>query len=106
MPQAVITTILFTDLVGSTELQSQLGDDEMQAVRRAHFVMLGDQVAAHRGEVVKSLGDGVMAVLGSASDAVACAIAIQQSVARQASTHAAKPSAALSVRVGLSAGET
>jgi class 3 adenylate cyclase len=73
MTQSSITTILFTDLVGSTELQSQLGDDEMQAVRRAHFVMLGDQVAVHRGEVVKSLGDGIMAACASASDAVACA---------------------------------
>ena len=54
MTHSSITTILFTDLVGSTELQSQLGDDQMQAVRRAHFVMLGDQVAAHRGEVVKA----------------------------------------------------
>jgi class 3 adenylate cyclase len=63
-------TVLFTDLVGSTELLAQLGDDAMQAVRRRHFAVLGDGVAAHRGEVVKSLGDGIMAVFASATDAV------------------------------------
>ena len=82
MTPAAITTILFTDLVGSTELQSQLGDDEMQAVRRAHFAMLSDQVGAQRGEVVKSLGDGVMAVFAGASDYQAGEVTMMQAQLR------------------------
>jgi class 3 adenylate cyclase len=99
-------TVLFTDLVGSTELLAQLGDDAMQAVRRRHFAVLGDGVAAHRGEVVKSLGDGIMAVFASATDAVSCAVALQRAVtpprAALARPHA---DATLAMRIGLSAGE-
>src|SRR5262245_32763765 len=94
-------TLLFTDLVGSTELLARLGDDEMQAVRRRHFALLGDAVAANRGELVKSLGDGIMAAFSGASDAVACAVAMQRSAARSAR----RGDAPLSVRIGLSAGE-
>lgn len=75
-------TLLFTDLVGSTELLAQLGDEQMQAVRRRHFALLGEAVAAHGGQVVKSLGDGIMATFSSASDAVGCAVVIQRGVAR------------------------
>src|SRR5512139_2014245 len=99
MPGTV--TLLFTDLVGSTDLLMQLGDDEMQAVRRRHFALLGDEVAAHHGEVVKSLGDGIMAVFTSASDAVGCAVALQRAVARTARRGQAR----LAMRIGLSAGE-
>lgn len=99
MPGTV--TLLFTDLVGSTQLLAQLGDDEMQAVRRRHFVLLSDEVAAHGGKVVKSLGDGIMAAFSGASDAISCAIAIQRAVVR----HQRRDAAPLAVRVGISAGE-
>lgn len=100
MPGTV--TLLFTDLVGSTELLAQLGDDQMQAVRRRHFALLGDAVVAHGGQVVKSLGDGIMATFSGASDAVGCAVAIQLGVARSRGRRA---DAALTVRIGVSAGE-
>jgi class 3 adenylate cyclase/tetratricopeptide (TPR) repeat protein len=99
MPGTV--TLLFTDLVDSTELLARLGEDEMQAVRRRHFLLLNDEVATHHGEVVKSLGDGIMAAFDGAGDAVACAIAIQRAVAR----NQRRGTAPLAVRIGVSAGE-
>ena len=97
-----ILTILFSDLVRSTELLSRLGDDAAGELRRMHFRLLRDAVRKHRGTEVKSLGDGVMATFASAIDAVKCAIAMQQSVHRQGQ---ANPDLRLEMRIGLHAGE-
>ena len=72
--------ICFTDIVGSTELLTRLGDDRFDDLRRRHFDLLERQVEAHGGEVVKSLGDGLMLAFGSASDAVSAAVAMQRAI--------------------------
>ena len=79
---AAVVTLLFTDLVGSTELLSELGDDEAERLRRAHFGLLRDVATAHAGEEVKNLGDGLMVTFPSVVDAVTCAVGIQQAVYR------------------------
>ncbi|HEX5615568.1 MAG TPA: AAA family ATPase [Acidimicrobiia bacterium] len=94
-------TILFTDLVGSTELRASLGDDEFDVRRRAHDQLLADTIVRHGGEVVKFGGDGVMAVFTSAADALSCGVAVQQGVTRDR-RHDTEP---LVVRVGVSAGD-
>ena len=93
--------ICFTDIVDSTQLLSRIGDEAFDEVRRRHFEALERQVDAHGGEVVKSLGDGLMTAFGSASDAVSAGVAMQRAV------HAASRSEteAVSVRVGISAGD-
>src|SRR2546421_1147985 len=75
-----IVTLLFTDLVGSTELLERLGDDAAEHVRRTHFRLLREAVATRGGHEVKNLGDGLMVVFGSAIEAVARAVALQQAV--------------------------
>jgi class 3 adenylate cyclase/energy-coupling factor transporter ATP-binding protein EcfA2 len=96
-------TFVFCDMVGSTALQTQLGDDMHDEVRRKLNAALLEAVSAHRGVAVKSMGDGIMAVFtSSTSDAVACAVAMQRAVAR---LHAADPMLGLALRVGVSAGE-
>jgi class 3 adenylate cyclase len=95
-------TLLFTDLVGSTELMDRLGDEESDRVRGEHFAMLRAAAAERGGREVKSLGDGLMVAFASALSAVECAVAMQQRVA-EASPGAAGGSAGL--RVGLNAGE-
>ena len=60
MSDARIVTILFTDLVGSTELTDRLGDEAAEQIRRMHFSLLREGVATHGGEEVKNLGDGLM----------------------------------------------
>src|SRR4029079_17232898 len=72
--KAQTITILFTDLVGSTELLQRTGDERAEHIFRAHHRLLSDAVEAHRGHEVKWLGDGLMVAFESVSDAVTCAI--------------------------------
>src|SRR5262245_41731693 len=95
-------TVLFTDLVGSTELRSRLGDVAADALRRAHDALLADAVGTHRGTVVKHLGDGIMASFTSAADALTAAVTIQQVINRH---NRRAPEQTLSVRVGISGGD-
>jgi class 3 adenylate cyclase len=95
-------TVLFTDVAGSTELLSDLGDEAMEGCWREHFAILRAEVATHRGREVKSMGDGLMVVFDSPSDALACAIAMQTAVAG----HASAGGPALRMRVGLHCGPT
>jgi class 3 adenylate cyclase/DNA-binding CsgD family transcriptional regulator/tetratricopeptide (TPR) repeat protein len=97
-----LVTLLFTDLVASTELLARLGDDAAEEVRRVHFDALRQAVADAGGEEVKSLGDGLMVAFGSAVAALGCAVAMQRRVADH---NRAGSGPALQVRVGLHAGE-
>ena len=96
-------TILFTDLVGSTELRGRLGEEAAEELRRRHDRVLAQAVEANGGRVVKGLGDGIMASFTGASDAVAAAVAIQQAIDRL--NRSGKTAVPLAVRVGLSAGD-
>lgn len=101
MTERSTAIVLFTDLVGSTELRSRLGEDAAEAMRRQHDALVTDAVHANRGIVVKNLGDGFMATFAGAFDAVSSAVAIQQAIER----HSRSSAAALAVRIGISAGD-
>jgi class 3 adenylate cyclase/tetratricopeptide (TPR) repeat protein len=94
-------TVLFTDLVGSTELASSLTLEAGDQVRRKHFSALRQAIATNGGTEVKNLGDGFMVVFPAASAAVACAVTMQQIVHRDN----ASAERSLGLRVGLSSGE-
>jgi class 3 adenylate cyclase/tetratricopeptide (TPR) repeat protein len=96
-----IAIVLFTDLVGSTELRTRLGEDAAEELRRTHDRLIASAVAAKRGHVVKNLGDGIMATFTGAADAVEAAVAIQHGIGR----HNRSSAAALEVRIGVSAGD-
>ena len=96
---SALVTILFTDLVGSTELLARAGDEEAQRIFRAHHDLLAKTAATHGGEEVKWLGDGLMVAFPSAGEAVRCAVAMQQA------SHRPVHGESLSIRVGLNAGE-
>jgi class 3 adenylate cyclase/tetratricopeptide (TPR) repeat protein len=98
-----VAVVLFTDLVGSTELRGHLGEQAAEELRRRHDTLLSQAVEAHGGRVVKGLGDGIMATFAGAADAVAAAVAIQQGIDRL--NRAGKAPVPLAVRVGLSAGD-
>jgi adenylate cyclase len=62
--------ILFTDLRGSTAMYCGIGDAPAYAVVRDHFDILRRAVQEHRGGIVKTIGDAVMAVFSDAADAL------------------------------------
>ena len=70
--------ILFTDLKGSTELYQKLGDSKAFGFVQNHFRYLVEAVSLHRGGVVKTMGDAVMATFASGRDAVEAAIEMQR----------------------------
>ena len=93
--------ILFTDVVGSTELSQRLSPETADEVRRGHFSILRQAIAEAGGTEVKNLGDGLMVVFASASAAMACGVVMQQGVERdnRGREHS------VGLRVGLSGGE-
>jgi class 3 adenylate cyclase len=95
---AVVRTILFTDLVGHTEMMQRLGDERGRDVLREHERITRETLAAYSGAEVKTMGDGFLVSFGSVTKAMDCAIALQRAFA----AHEGEP---LAVRVGLNAGE-
>ena len=93
--------ILFTDVVGSTELSQRLSPTVADEVRRGHFSILRQAIAEAGGTEVKNLGDGLMVVFGSASRALSCGVAMQQGVERD-NRDREHP---VGLRVGVSGGE-
>jgi class 3 adenylate cyclase/tetratricopeptide (TPR) repeat protein len=74
-------TILFSDIERYTEMTERLGDARSQEVLRAHNALLRREVVTHRGNEVKSAGDGFMLAFADVADGLACAIAIQRAIA-------------------------
>jgi class 3 adenylate cyclase len=73
-------TFVFTDIVDSTRLVAQMGDEHWSAVLRSHDRVVRDLLARHNGSEVKQRGggDGFFAVFPTPSDAIGCAVAIQR----------------------------
>jgi Adenylate cyclase, family 3 (some proteins contain HAMP domain) len=95
---STVRTVLFTDLVGHTEMMSRLGDEKGRDVLREHERITREVLKANGGTEVKTMGDGFMASFGSVTKAVECAVALQKAFAD-------REGEPLSVRVGLNAGE-
>jgi class 3 adenylate cyclase len=90
-----LATVLFTDIVSSTERLAVVGDDCWRRVLDEHDGTVARTVAAYRGQVIKTLGDGVLATFDGPARAVRCAAAIRDVVAEQGIT----------LRAGLHTGE-
>lgn len=93
--------MLFTDLVGSTELRQALGDDRADELRRRHDAVVRAAVTEHLGSEVKGTGDGLMVVFPAAAEAVAGAVEVQRAIGRLNRRSERR----LGVRVGISAGD-
>jgi class 3 adenylate cyclase len=68
----VLASVLFTDLVASTAHAQRVGDRVWTGLLERHHEAVRSTVAAHGGEVVKTLGDGVLAVFSGPAQAVRC----------------------------------
>lgn len=94
-------TVLFTDLVSSTEMLSRVGEEAAEVLRREHFRLLREAIAANNGREVKNLGDGLMVAFDAVTAAIGCALSMQQVL--EARNRSAEER--LSIRVGVSSGE-
>jgi class 3 adenylate cyclase/pimeloyl-ACP methyl ester carboxylesterase len=72
-----LATVLFTDIVGSTDLAAQLGDARWLEVRSAHNALVRRNLAAFRGREVDQTGDGFLATFDGPARAVQCAMQIR-----------------------------
>lgn len=75
-------TLLFTDLQASTAMYERVGDLNALGIVRRHFEVLESVVASHRGAVVKTIGDAVMAVFHEPDQAMLAAIQMIENVRR------------------------
>ncbi len=95
-------TILFSDVVGYTELTETLGDLRAHQRLTAHNEILRAQLVTHEGYEVKSQGDGFMVAFAGASRALRCAIALQRAFADYCRK---RPDEPIQVHIGLNTGE-
>ncbi len=97
-----IVTIMFTDMVGSTDLTQQQGDSAAQEIVRYHNSIVRTSLARFSGRETKHTGDGIMASFASSANAVEAAWDIQQHVGLH---NMRNPKQTMALRVGLNAGE-
>ncbi len=97
-----IVCIMFTDIVGSTQMTHERGDYGAQEVVRIHNAVVRSALASHHGREVKHTGDGIMASFPIAANAVRGAQEILKALRDHNDRDGALP---VNIRVGLNAGE-
>jgi class 3 adenylate cyclase len=75
----ILTTLLFTDIVGSTERAAALGDQAWRSLLDAHDRTVRDQLRRFRGKEINTTGDGFLASFDGPARAIRCALAISES---------------------------
>jgi class 3 adenylate cyclase len=94
-PERVLATVMFTDIVGSTQRATELGDERWRALLGEHQAAVRRELTRFRGHEVKMLGDGCLSTFDGPARAIRCARAIGDT----------SRSLGLDLRVGLHCGE-
>lgn len=94
-PDRVLTTILFTDIVGSTEIAARQGDRQWREIVERYYALVRRQLERFRGQEVDTAGDGLLAAFDGPARAIRCARAIVEAVT----------ALGLQIRAGLHTGE-
>jgi class 3 adenylate cyclase len=94
-PERALSTILFTDIVGSTETAAELGDRRWRDLLERHDAIVRRQLGLHGGREVKTMGDGFLATFDGPARAIRCAEAIREELAP----------IGLEIRIGIHTGE-
>jgi class 3 adenylate cyclase len=79
-PDRVLATVLFTDIVGSTERLTKMGDRRWRDLLDEHYRLARRELSRFRGREVKTTGDGLLASFDGPARAVRCATAIRDAV--------------------------
>jgi class 3 adenylate cyclase len=95
VPDRVLATVLFTDIVGSTARAAEIGDTAWRELLARHHALVRGELARFRGEELDTSGDGFFAVFDGPGRAIECACAIREAVR----------SLGLEIRAGLHTGE-
>jgi pimeloyl-ACP methyl ester carboxylesterase len=94
-PDRVLATVMFTDIVGSTERASDIGDRRWRELLEQHERLTRTELERYQGIEVKTTGDGVLATFDGPARAIRCATSVSSATDR----------IGLPVRVGLHTGE-
>lgn len=94
-PTRLLSAVLFTDLVGSTERAATVGDESWKAVLDRHDAVVRKIVERSGGSVIKTTGDGVLALLPSAGVCLRAAAAVRHDLAAEG----------LDLRIGVHVGD-
>lgn len=96
-----LVIIFFSDIVGSTGMKYEIGDDAYRPRRQEHDRILREEIGKANGTVIKHTGDGLMATFQSARQALECSAKIQERVTE----YGRQLDPPLQIRIGLHAGE-
>ena len=99
MAESGTLTLVFTDLVNSTQLLGRAGDEAGHRLFAAHHKLTSSAISGNGGEELQWLGDGVLAAFSSTADAVRCAVRIEQTARRPIE------GAKFEIRIGIHVGE-
>lgn len=91
----VLATILFSDIVGSTQRLTEMGDKKWRAILDQHNAIVRRELALYRGKEVKATGDGFLATFDGPTRAIQCARSIRSELGRLG----------IGIRIGLHTGE-
>ena len=81
-PERILSTVLFTDIIGSTDTAARLGDTRWRALLAEHDQAAKVEIERHRGRFIHTTGDGLLATFDGPARAVRCARAVADAVRR------------------------
>lgn len=100
---SVQTTVVFADLMGSTSVFETIGNARASRLVTGLTHWIGEIFASHRGQVIKTLGDGILAVFSQSADALAAVVDVQRSHQKRIASSAA--TTRMPIRIGVARGE-
>ena len=77
-PNQILATVMFTDIVGSTEMAASLGDRDWKRLLGKHHAIMRKELKRHRGREMDTAGDGFFNTFEQPGDAIACAVAVSE----------------------------
>jgi class 3 adenylate cyclase len=94
-PDRVLATVMFTDIVGSTERAAEMGDQRWRELLGSYYDVMRKELGIFRGHEVDTAGDGLLATFDKPARAIRCACSAREKLRRLG----------LQVRTGLHTGE-